>query len=78
MYTLWNSTGLIEEYATLKEAMIIAREWWSGYQDQRITLSWKENGEQIEKVLYDGRCLERAAGWKEICWMVKDLERGWE
>ncbi len=75
MYTLWNSTGLIQEYETREEALIVAKAWWEGYQDQKITLSWMDGDEQVDQILYDGRDLEKAAGWLEICRMDRAIEK---
>ncbi len=76
MFLLWNSTGLVKEYGSKEEALVVAKTWWEGYHDQKITLSWIDGDEQIDQVLYDGLDLEKATRWLEICRMVKYIEKG--
>ena len=71
---LWSSLGWKEEVDTELEARRIVKEA-KEYEQQKITLSWTEDGQQQNKVLYNGLDDQKKEGWLDMIRQARELER---
>ena len=64
--TLWSTLGWIAEVSSREEAAEIVKDKVAEYDNQKITLSWVEGGNQVDRVLHDGTDPEKEEAWLEI------------
>ena len=72
---LWSSLGWKEEVETKKEVKEIAAEKIKDYKDQKITLSWLEEGQQQDKIIYNGIDEAKKDGWLDMIKQARELEK---
>lgn len=70
---LWSSLGWKKEVTADAEIKDIVENKINDYKKQKITLSWIEDGEQQDNVIYNGLDEEKRDSWLEIIRTARKL-----
>ena len=72
---LWSSLGWEEEITDKQQAKKIIKDAIADYEQQKITLSWTKNGQQQDKVIYNGLDEKKQNSWLDMIKRARELDQ---
>lgn len=71
---IWSSLGWKKEVKNEEEAAEIAKTEVEKYTNQKITLSWIDDDQQEDKIIFDGTDESKKNGWLNMIKQARELE----